>query len=151
MTERVKSKVLLVMFWVCGLTFGQTAAALLKATFPHILCPIPIMRISVSSIALKLFASLVITFIALILEKPWIFYPAALLKAFCVSYSVTAFTCVSDQGICTAAFYGFSGVLLILFWLRYIPGFSPKAFRDLLICAMLFIAVSLVMTFICFS
>ncbi len=151
MTGRVKSKMLLVMFWVCGLLFGLTAAALLKDIFLYILYPIPIMRISVSSIALKLFVSLVITCIALILEKPWIFYPAALLKAFCVSYSVTAFTCASDQGICTAVFYGFPSVLLILFWLRYIPGFSPKAFRDLLICAMLFITVSLVMTFICFS
>ena len=150
MTERVKSKMFLVMFWFCGLLFGLTAAALLKDVFPQILHQIPIIRISVSSIALKLFVSLVITFIALILEKPWLFYPAALLKAFCLCYSATAFTCVSDLGIGVAVFYGCPSVLLILFWLRYISGFSPKAFRDLVICAMLFVAVSLVMSFICF-
>ena len=150
MAEKVQSRILLVIFWFCGLLYGFTAAALFKDFFLQILYQIPIIGISVSSLVVKLFIFLLITVIALILGKPWIFYPAALLKAFCMSYTATAFSCISDIEIGTAVFYGLPNMLLILFWLRYITGFTSNAFRVLVIFTMLHVAVYLFFALVCY-
>ena len=135
-------RLIVVVIWLIGLLFGITAAQSAIEVLPHLMRRLYVQPVSIVGLLVRATFSFLITVISLILGKPWLQLPAALLEAFCLAFWVEATVLVWHSTtawiICLLFASSFlSASYLLWFWFRHIPEFQPCPWCDLLLCAIL--------------
>lgn len=135
------SKPILIAFWCSGMMFGLCAAVSAGDVLSSLMRPVSFVRVSIVGLLLKTFFLLLLTVIAVILSKPWLFMPAAFVRAFCLSYFLQALVMTWKQGawlyMLVYSTYFLSASSLLWFWFRNISGFSSNTARGFWICFLL--------------
>lgn len=135
------SKPILIAFWCSGMMFGLCAAVSAGDVLSSLMRPVSSVRVSIVGLLLKTFFFFLLTVIVLFLSKPWLFMPAAFVRAFCLSYFLQALVLTGKQGawlimlVYSMHFLSASG--LLWFWFRNVSGFSSNTARDVRICFLL--------------
>ena len=133
------SGVLLAAFWVCGLLLGASAARFSQAHIVSLMQQLYVKPLSIVGLLIPILLSTLITALAVILLKPDLFFIAAVVKSFTLSYWLASLFLTS--GSAQALIMCFltpsamaSATALLYFWFRNLPDFRSDYIAGFLRC-----------------
>lgn len=136
------AKILLAVFWSCGLLLGLSAANAAGDILLHLMRRLFLQSMSIVGLLIRFSFSFLITALAVILLKPWLLLPAAFVKSFLLAFflegMMVCYSCSAGAVhyfLCCNVFL--SAASLLWFWFRHISGFRVGLLRDLFLCIIL--------------
>ena len=137
--RRIFPGVFLATVWVAGLFFGTSAASLSGQYIHALMQQLSLEPLSIVGLLIQILFSTLVTVLAVILLKPELFYLAALIRAFFLSYFLE---CLILTGAEAAALLhwlfspvgALSAMVLLYFWMRNIAEIRAYVTRDLVLC-----------------
>ena len=138
--QRCFSDILLAVFWGAGLLFGASAASLSEHCIHSLMQQLSLKPLSIVGLLIQILFSVFITVLAVILSKPKLFYMAALIRAFFLSYYLVCLILTRSEAAALLHWLfspsgALSAVVLLYFWVRNIAQFRSSVERDLLFCS----------------
>ena len=143
------SGVLLAAFWVCGLLFGASAARLSQYHIVSLMQQLFEKPLSIVGLLVSILFSMLITALAVILSNPDLFYIAAVVRAFALSYWLACLMLSGGPAKALVACFlaptaMVSATSLLCFWIQNIPKFRSDYIAGFLRCIAVQCAVGFV-------
>lgn len=142
------SKFLVVLFWCSGFVFGMSAAEAAGDNFSLLMRRAAFQPVSIVGLCLRISFSFLITVLAVILSKPWLFLPASFVRSFLLAFLMQGIVLTwSGTAWLVLLLCSGGGMLsacsLLWFWFRHIPGLRACVKQDLMICIFIHVLAGL--------